>query len=144
MGTPIIPGPTMSTGKISEAEIPNGSNRILTVANFIKIKQFILAKGHIRTYSQMYNNNPFYGFANFNTYLNPDIGQGNINCDRTKSDFNELVIQTKTTPYKYWQIKWDRKGDDLIVQQTWSQISSQELAREVESIIGQILNEVER
>jgi hypothetical protein len=144
MGVPIIPRPRLSGWALSEAQIPDGSNPVLTVANFIKIKQFILAKGLSRTYSQMYNNNPFYGFTSFNAYLNPDIGQGNISCDRTKSDFNHLVVQTESTPYQYWDIIWNRKGNYLIVQQAWSKISSQKLAKEVESIVEQILNEVEK
>lgn len=147
VAAPITPSPGFSSGAgliLSETEIPDGSNPVLTIANFITIKNFILAKGLSRTYCQMYNNNPFYGFINFNTYLNPDIGQGNIDCDPTKSDFNHLVVQTKNTPYQYWEVKWNRKGNFLIVQQAWTKISSQALVKEVESILMQILKEIEK
>jgi hypothetical protein len=127
---------------MSEVEVPDGSSSALTVSNFVKIRQFILVNGLSRTYSQMYNHNPFYGFTNFNTYLNPDVGQANINCDRTKSGFSYLVIQTSTPPYRYWDIIWNRKRNSLIVRQAWSKIPSQALIKEVESILGQILNEI--
>jgi len=67
--------------------------KTITIANLIKIKQFILKKGHRDTYCNMYNNNPAYRTKSFCFYLNPDSGQDNINCDINKSDFNTLVIQ---------------------------------------------------
>ncbi len=66
---------------------------LLSPDNFERIKNFILKKGFARTYCNMYNNNPYYQFADFNVFLTPSSGQQNINCDPALSDFNELVIQ---------------------------------------------------
>lgn len=87
---------------------------ILPPENFEIIKNFILDNGQKMTYCQMYNNNPFYKFSHFNVYLNPDIGQQNINCDPSVSDFNEIVIQNFDDKVSiYYDIKILRKGDNI-------------------------------
>jgi hypothetical protein len=67
---------------------------IITKANLDTIKAFILQQGFRETYCNMYGNNPAYTTANYAFYLNPDTGQANIDCDPTKSDFNNLTIRS--------------------------------------------------
>ncbi|NTV45308.1 MAG: hypothetical protein HGB11_02000 [Chlorobiales bacterium] len=77
--------------------------KIITRANLLKIKAFILASGQRETYCNMYNNNPACHTRNFHVYLNPDTGQQNINCDTEKSDFNNLTIKSTArgkNPYR--------------------------------------------
>ena len=74
-------------------EPAKNGNKIITRANLIKIKEFILKNGFRSTYCNMYNNNPAFHGKNFHFYLNPDNGQKNINCDPDKSDFNTLVMR---------------------------------------------------
>ncbi len=125
------------------ARVPERSNSIIKMANLKRIKQFILKQGLSRTYSQMYNNNPYYGFANYNAYLNPDVGQKNINCERSKSDFNHLVIQTSAVPYRYWDIQPSENRKYLLIYQK-STIGRDALVNEVEDIFGQLLSEIDR
>ena len=47
----------------------------------------------------------------FETYLNPEIGQGNINCDPEISDFNEIVIRDQDADPQYYHILIVRQGD---------------------------------
>jgi hypothetical protein len=129
--------------QIASAEILNGSNTVLNVTNFVKIKSFILTNGLSRTYCQMYNNNPFFGFDGMNTYLNPDTHQANINCDRSKSDFNTLVIQ-KIQPITYWDVTWNRGRNALVLQQAWSGTPPAILIKQVESLFERLLTEMEK
>ena len=71
----------------------------LTAETFVRVKQFVLAKGDKQTYCSMYNNNPHFAFSNMDVYLNPEGGQRNINCDPALSDFDEIVIRTRNMDY---------------------------------------------
>lgn len=114
------------------------------MTNYLKIKQFILTNGLSRTYCQMYNNNPYYGFTNCNAYLDPETGQANINCDRSKSGFNRLVMQQnkRPGPISYWDVTLNREQKKLTVQQAWSKIPPEVLTKEVESLFRQMLVEI--
>lgn len=74
---------------------------IINKTNLDRIKRFILNKKFTCTFSQMYNNNPFFQTDNYSFYLIPDPGgphnhpQWNINCDPKKGDFNILTIRRK-------------------------------------------------
>lgn len=78
---------------------------VLTRQNFEAIKRFILAQGDRFTYCNMYNHNPRYQFGGFEAFLTPEIGQGNINCDPARSDFNEIVIRDWSTEEVYFSAK---------------------------------------
>jgi uncharacterized protein (DUF2141 family) len=67
--------------------------KIITRENLIGIQQFILKQGKRQTYCNMYNNNPAYQMKNYQFFLNPDDGQGDINCDPKKCTFHTLVIR---------------------------------------------------
>ena len=67
---------------------------IVKKENLVSIKNFILQQGKRETYCNMYSNNPAYHTTKFDFYLNPDTGQQNINCDPSKSDFNNLTIRS--------------------------------------------------
>jgi hypothetical protein len=73
----------------------------MTTTQFDIIKQYILRKGDRQTYCNMYNNNPHLALDEFEVYLNPSIGQANINCDPNLSDFNDLVIRLLHLPVYY-------------------------------------------
>jgi hypothetical protein len=103
--------------------INSGRSIIITSDNFIdiihmlnyndfeKIKNFILENGDREGYSNMYNNNPHYSFDSFETYLNPEIGQLNINCDPAISDFNEIVIRDLGSDPQYFYLLIVHIGD---------------------------------
>lgn len=84
---------------------------IISVQNFESIKDFILVNGDKQTYCNMYNNNPHYSYGYFNSYLNPEIGQANINCDPEISDFNEIVIRDQNSDPQYYYLHIVRLGD---------------------------------
>jgi hypothetical protein len=127
---------------IASVEIPNGSNVVLTVANFLTIKNFILTNGLSQTYCQMYNGNPYFGFKGMNAYLNPDTHQANINCDRSKSDFNSLVLQ-EHKPIEYWDVLLKTNQNVLVVHKSWSKIAPDVLVKTVEDRFQQLLKEIE-
>lgn len=79
---------------------------ILTRANFIIIRDFILNNGTRKTYSNMYNNNPYYQFSDeLEAFLNPS-SQKYIDCDAPAWEFMELVFRTSTDgPFKYYHIR---------------------------------------
>lgn len=106
----------------------SSNEKVITRANLIRIKQFILKQGLRETYCSMYNNNPAFRTKSFSFYLNPDTGQENINCDTEKSDFHTLTIrksgggknQYRTVEfldkhYVYIVVSWPTK--DLTVSQ---------------------------
>lgn len=85
---------------------------LISYNDFEKIKAFILNHGdRDGGYSNMYNNNPHYSFPGFETYLNPEIGQLNINCDPELSDFNEIVIRDQSSDPQYFHLLIVRNGD---------------------------------
>jgi len=65
----------------------------VSVQNFQKIKEFVLANGDKQSYSNMYNNNPHYVFKTFHVFLEPEMGQMNMDCNPEISDFDEIVVQ---------------------------------------------------
>lgn len=84
---------------------------IINYNDFESIKTYILSNGDKQTYSNMYNDNPHYSFNGFETYLNPDIGQRNGNCDPDISDFNEIVIRDRSSDPQYFHLLIVRSGD---------------------------------
>ncbi|TET38025.1 MAG: hypothetical protein E3J72_04130 [Planctomycetota bacterium] len=125
-------------------EISDSSGSILKVANFVRIRDFILGQGRRQTYCNMFNNNPYWGFSDFNAYLNPP-DQGNINCEIGKSEFNNLVIQvTAPAPFRYWDIQFDQTGNRLHVRQRHSEKESHVLAREAADFFRKALAEIDR
>jgi hypothetical protein len=76
-----------------------------TTAEFRAIRDFILRQGDRRTYCNMYNRNPHYSFDGFEAYLNPDVGQRNINCEPELSGFDQLVIQDWSTSTIYFSAR---------------------------------------
>jgi len=111
----IIPGCCSDNDK--DGKIDNISNEYrditknLSVQKFDTIKTFILENGDRQTYCNMYNDNPHYSFEGFEAYLNPEIGQGNINCDPEISDFNMIVIRDQNADPQYYHILIVRQGD---------------------------------
>jgi len=84
---------------------------LINYNDFESIKTYILSNGDRQTYCNMYNNNPHYSFTGFETYLNPEIGQLNINCEPEISDFNEIVIRDQSSDPQYFYLHIVRSGD---------------------------------
>ena len=81
---------------------------ILSKQNFVDIAQFILDNGSTGTYSNMYNNNPYYSYQDLDIYLNP-INQF---IEFIKSDtppivtnYNGILIRDINSRYTYYEIK---------------------------------------
>lgn len=83
----------------------------LSLNEFEDIKNFIIKYGDRESYCAMYSNNPHYSFNGFEVYLNPEIGQGNINCDPEISDFNVIVIKDLDEYPQYYYIQIIRLSD---------------------------------
>jgi hypothetical protein len=90
--------PVAATTQPATSSQPAG-NEFLTVADFNRIKNYVLAHGDRETYCQMYNNNPHAALGGVDIYLHPDTGQQNINCDPKLSGFNHVVIRTQKMTY---------------------------------------------
>ena len=73
---------------------PDQATSSLTATNFVAIRDFVLRCGDRLTYGNKYNHNPHFSFAGFDVFLDPEVGQANINCDPGRSGFDELVIRT--------------------------------------------------
>jgi len=95
--------PSPKAGRRARARRSNKG--VLTVANFILIRGFILRRGDRQTWCNMYNDNPHYAFDGFDAYLIPDVGQKNINCDPALSGFDEIVIKDGRTDQIYFRVK---------------------------------------
>jgi hypothetical protein len=89
-----------ATGQVSMESLftleppPEQATSPLTSANFVAVRDFVLRCGDRLTYGNKYNHNPHYSFAGFDVFLDPEVGQANINCDPSRSGFDELVIRT--------------------------------------------------
>jgi len=84
---------------------------MMSYNDFENIKNYILSKGDRETFCNMYNDNPHYSFTGFEAYLNPEIGQLNINCDPELSDFNEIVIRDQSSDPQYFHLLIVHIGD---------------------------------
>lgn len=67
--------------------------KVLNPTTFGTIVQFVLREGDRQTYCNRYNHNPHLGHADFHVYLEPDVGQRNIDCDPELSGFDTIVFQ---------------------------------------------------
>ncbi|HMK48051.1 MAG TPA: hypothetical protein VK436_15630 [Methanocella sp.] len=125
--------------------VPAGESATLTVANFQRIRRFVLSLGLRQTYCNMFNYNPYYPFTNFSLYLNPP-NQRNINCDLCRSDFPIIVIRTTTGCNQYWKIQM--MGDDtngLVLLQQYSSIRTPDtLVKEAERLFREALTEIDK
>jgi len=88
----------------------------VTVENFRIIRSFVLKQGHRQTYCNMFNRNPHHAFSDFDVFLNPDVGQRNINCEPALSGFDALVIRDWKTEAIYYDVREDAEQGRLIVQ----------------------------
>jgi hypothetical protein len=77
----------------------------MTTAEFRRICDFVLARGDRMTWCNMYSDNPHYTFEGFDVFLDPDVGQRNINCDPAKSGFDTLVIRDWETTQIYFHVR---------------------------------------
>ena len=128
--------------QVTVAEVTDGAHAVLTAANFLLIKNHILARGDRLTYCNRYNHNPHFQFREFDIYLNPDTGQQNINCDPKLSDFNEMVIRTKDSDY-YNLTLGSERNPGLVIRQFYRHVPSDTITKEVEKFFKNALKEIE-
>ena len=120
---------------------------LLSSENFRRIKRFVLQAGDRQTYCNRYNHNPHYSFGEgFEVYLNPDVGQRNINCDPARSDFDEIVIQIQPPRgvTLYYHLKENPKTGGLEISRHGTggpPDVRQVVTRYVESMLERILRE---
>ncbi len=84
----------------------------VSVESFDRIVRFILERGDRLTWCNRFNTNPHYAFSNFDAFLNPDVGQKNINCDPALSGFDNLTIRVDGDGYEYFEVT--RKKDRVV------------------------------
>ena len=73
---------------------------IFTIANFEKVKQFVLQYGNKKTYCNRYNCNPHFDFGSFEVYLNPNetaIHSGYAGFSKEANLYNRLTIVKELT-----------------------------------------------
>ncbi|GEM_PF-1101017 len=100
------------TAKAQELEVEyQNITKTLSIKEFERIKNFILANGDRQTYCMKVGNNPHYSIDGLEFYLHPELGQQNMSCDPAVSDFNELVIRDTSAMPQYQHILIMRKGD---------------------------------
>lgn len=83
----------------------------LSYQEFEQVRTYLIEEGDKETYCSMYNDNPHCSINDFDIFLNPEIGQGNINCDPDLSDFNQITIRDWETDQQYYTIQIVRSGD---------------------------------
>lgn len=128
----------------SAAGLSDGSVTVLSVTNFVRIRQFILDQGKRQTYCNMFNHNPAWRFPDFNTYLNPP-DQKNINCEIGKSEFNTLVFQVcGPGSNRYWNVVLNTTTRELCVQQRDPKTDPQVLCEEAGGLFQKALAEMDR
>ncbi len=127
----------------SNAAVPDGSDPVLTMEHFVRIRKFILAQGERMTYCTRFGNNPYWPFPGFNAYLNPP-DQGNIDCKTGQSEFNTLVIQVTGPRTSYWDVVLDEARKELRVQQHYSMKDPRVLIQEATEFFRKALAEIER
>jgi len=128
--------------QVTVAEVADGTHAVLNKTYFLLIKNHILARGDRQTYCNRYNHNPHFQFREFDIYLNPDIGQQNINCDSKLSDFNEMVIRTKDSDY-YNLTLGGEQNPGLVIRQYYRHVSPDTITKEVEKFFKNALKEIE-
>lgn len=82
----------------------------ITVERFDRLVRFVIERGDRQTWCNMYNDNPHFAFGALDVFLNPDVGQRNINCDPARSGFDEVAIRTHGKPYALAK----RRGDQVV------------------------------
>ena len=123
----------------------SSDEKVITRANLIKIKKFILKQGFRETYCNMYNNNPAYRTKNFSFYLNPDSGQENINCETAKSDFHSLTIRNPNRKNQYRSVEFlDKHYIYIIVSWPTKDLTVSQAREFVIETIKEILKEIEK
>jgi len=130
----------------SSCEIHNGDSEVLTVENFLRIKEFVLSHGDRQNCGNAFNNNPHYRFSEFDLCLNPENGQENINCDPNLSDFNQMVfsISEPSSGNSHYYITVPSAEKDLLcLQRHYVQITDDVLKASTEEYFQKMLTEIE-
>jgi hypothetical protein len=127
----------------SEAPVPDGTNKIITIANFTRIRKFILDQGKQQTYCNMFNDNPWWEFPKFNSYLNPTDESNTSKIGKT--EFNTLVIRIKDGGQRqYWDVNLSEKKKELRIYQHYYTVEPEVLIKEVTEFFRQALDEIDR
>jgi len=129
--------------------VPDGSNPVLTVANFVRIKKFILAQGKHSPYGSR-TDNPYWAFPSFDVYLEPKTVWFGGRID--DSEFNELIA-IKVTELKeggvgprinYPRVLLVESGKELRIVEYYSKKDPQLLVQEATEYFRAALAEIDR
>lgn len=85
---------------------------MLEPSSFQRLVDFVLAHGDRQTWCNMYNHNPHYAFGPLDVFLNPDVGQRNLDCDPARSGFDVAVIRWEDGGWNYARLT--RAGGSVI------------------------------
>jgi len=140
------PGPG---AEISTAVVPDGSNAVLTIANFVRIKEFILAQGKRGSYGSR-TLNPYWEFPGFDVYLESKKQWFGGAID--ESEFIELFAIRVAAPVggvagpriNYPRVALDENSRGLRVFEYYSRREPQILVQEAEAYFRAALAEIDR
>lgn len=103
-------------------KLDNEQEKVLTVENFIKIRNFVIDQGETMTYCNMFNDNPTFQInETARIFLNPS-SQKYIDCKAPKEEFVEIIVFEEYPEIKYFclymiqnklQLMDYRKNNDL-------------------------------
>ena len=124
----------------------------ISLAEFEMIKNFILQKGAAKTYRNFDNNNPHFDLDFYEIYLGSDVGQKYINNNPKYSDFNELVVQSKTESIASFRLIAVRKGDvylkknwittTMIEENIYIELSNKIKPKEIDNLLVKFLHSI--
>jgi len=135
--------------EISTAVVPDGSNPELTVANYARIRRFILAQGKHSPYGSR-TDNPYWPFPGFDVYLEPETQWFGGEID--ESEFNELfAIKVTKSPQggagpriNYPRVSPDESGKELRIFEYHSKKDPQLLIQAATEYFSVALAEIDR
>jgi len=135
--------------EISTTVVPDGSNPVLTVANFVRIKKFILAQGEHTPYGSR-TDNPYWPFPGFDVYLEPRTQWFGGEMD--ESEFNELfAIEVTKSPgggsgprINFPRVSPDESGMGLRIFEYYSKKDPQLLVQAAAEYFSVALAEIDR
>jgi hypothetical protein len=141
--------------EISTAVVPDGSNAVLTIANFVRIKKFILAQGKRKTYCNMYNDNPFWAFPGVQCVPESagskeyQLRDRQVRVQRTRDSgrgapASKPVLERPGPITQYWRISLDATKKELRVRQDYSKTDPQVLVLEATKYFRAALVEIDR
>ncbi len=121
----------------SSCEISDGDSEVLTVENFLRIREFVFVNGNMVLHSSLFGDAPVYHFQEFNVYLYPDNPVGHCSIS------NYYMITISTTAEYYVSIQ-NTQRDALYLRVRDVEISDDILKSQAEGYFQEMLTEIEQ